>query len=811
MVQDCLTLLANLLRSNGSNQSLFREIGFITKLCDIMPGGRQGKSMDHEDWQDQQGSKNLWGLLAVLRIFLTSGSVGTPMNQAAFERTGLLSQVLNLGFDNHAPIPIRTEALYTCADIIRENSKLQECFASLQVAPVKETTVLANGDHPHGTEKVYVIEGLLDLALIVSSPSFLGARYAALDCILAYCSNHTQIRQHFLERAIDGHQSGRDEHANIISILLTEGTDGDPYRIWFAATVLFHLTFEDTEAKRKILGIVEGNAEHGEETVTLTQTLAGNLLATVSQSAADRLIPIGILQVLLGLLFDSPECVNDFLIETTSVPAFIALITNAPTSATLDPLIPGLICLLLVTAYEFSTKESPISRRDLQPLILTQLTREKFIATITALRQDPLLRDYEVLPPNATPFDPVFVAFLKDNYSRLSRAIDRPPSIEITPAGQVKGVDRDLLDDLRAELTDRSAALRRADEELLMLRSNLERVEADARRAHETSRLEHDRIREINANLQRNHEQEIHSLEDRHAEAIEELEEAHRKKFEDLSSRIRASLVAAQTEAKRDSERQEAEINRLRGGMENLTKTNKILKEDLAETRKQRETARGETESARREADDSRNESARVVKDLEQARQHREEQVAETERSRQRCDELQKELDQSKASATKLEIRVQELENTLDDAKQQVEAMKKQLSDKDIVLSSFKDRVKALQEGQSSSTSELEARNQDITKVNAALETARIKLEEAEKEAKDKEEARESAQSELDDLLMLLSDLEEKKGSYKSRLKALGEDVSEGEGEGEDEDGDLEEVEKEGRESADAKDEEKQA
>jgi hypothetical protein len=113
IVQDCLDLLANLVRQNSSNQSLFRESGCVPKLSELLKGVYaipEGDDVDHVDeFPNAQRDKNLWGLLAVIRLFLVSGSPGTQINQKTFEKHGLLQQVLNLAFRTTTDSPIRAE------------------------------------------------------------------------------------------------------------------------------------------------------------------------------------------------------------------------------------------------------------------------------------------------------------------------------------------------------------------------------------------------------------------------------------------------------------------------------------------------------------------------------------------------------------------------------------------------------------------------------------------------------------------------------------------------------------------------------
>lgn len=60
-----------------------------------------------------------------------------------------------------------------------------------------------NGETP----TVYVIEALLDLALLASSTEAFNARMAACQCLESYFEGNSDVRLHFLRRAIDGHLS----------------------------------------------------------------------------------------------------------------------------------------------------------------------------------------------------------------------------------------------------------------------------------------------------------------------------------------------------------------------------------------------------------------------------------------------------------------------------------------------------------------------------------------------------------------------------------------------------------------------------
>lgn len=61
------------------------------------------------DWAKSQRDKNVWGLLAVLRLFFIKGSIGTQSNQVSFWQNGVLNQVLEIAFHKSIDSSIRAE------------------------------------------------------------------------------------------------------------------------------------------------------------------------------------------------------------------------------------------------------------------------------------------------------------------------------------------------------------------------------------------------------------------------------------------------------------------------------------------------------------------------------------------------------------------------------------------------------------------------------------------------------------------------------------------------------------------------------
>jgi intracellular protein transport protein USO1 len=408
---------------------------------------------------------------------------------------------------------------------------LQGNFAQLRVAsPLEEPDHPADADAAkamagskataNGTATVYAIDGLLDLTLAVHVLAQFNIRLAACECLKAYFFRHLEIRQHFLARAIDGHRSGRDETSNVLTALLQPSPQtvaGDPYKLWFAAVIMFHLLFDHAQAKANAMTVTEGDADSGEEVVTCIQTIAGQLAAGLGRGDDSRVL-VGYLMVLLGWLFEDLDAVNDFLGEGSHVQSLIQAVLQ-PASA--DEIVRGLCAMLLGMVYEFSTKDSPIPRATLHPLLTSRLGRERYLDSLNKLRSHPLMRDFEVTPqkldastPGRLPdvfFDASFVEFFKDNYNRATRAIDRDPGIEIPVVtnGVHKGISRELVDSLRAQLEEKQATLQDVEATLASSRLQLEQEQADHRRTRDSTSVELSRIKDVNDALQRHHDEEL--------------------------------------------------------------------------------------------------------------------------------------------------------------------------------------------------------------------------------------------------------------------------------------------------------------
>ncbi|KAI1816645.1 p115 like vesicle tethering protein [Poronia punctata] len=666
-VEDGLIFLANLLRLNPSNQSLFRESGLGLQLAKLLESTYRAGNEEEEEvaaWAQEQSNRNIYALLAVVRLFLVRGAVGTSQNQAAFWQHGVLYHALQLAFSHSAEIRIRAEALTTCAEIIRGNASLQESFAQLQVPSVLEPAPATNGhaSKPKGIPPIYVIDGLLDLALSVPSTQAFDLRVAACQCIQAYFFGHPDVRMHFLRRAIEGHKSGADETANVLTTLLRPASISrvnDPYRHWFASAIMFHLVYDNPEGKALAMSVTEGDAESGEEVVTCIQTITAHLVSALGRDEDDR-VAVGYLMLLIGWLFEDMDGVDDFLGEGSNVHALAQEIVRHPAGGVL---VQGLCAMILGVIYEFSTKDSPIPRPTLHSVIMSRVGREKYIDAFNKLRSHPFMRDFEVTPQKADGsgnlpevyFDAVFVEFFKDNYSRLARAIDRDPGLEISVItnGVQKGISRELVDSLRSQLEEKEQALQTALSDVASLNSKLGQEQADHRRSKEASAAELARIKGVNEAIQRHHEDDIQNLNVRHQAEVQ----GHQRQLEVAQKEAIAALESLRAE----NASKEAELQRQ---IEYVRKT--------AEAEAARVQRRADAEMA-----DLRATISRLEVDLMKANKARTQEVQGVR------EELSSKLSSEESKAKAAEKRATDLEGQLSAKRAEIEKVQKSLEEKE--------------------------------------------------------------------------------------------------------------------------------
>jgi len=808
--QDCLSLLANLIKGSPSNQTMFRESGCVTQLSRLLAEAFP-PSEPESVFAAQARERAAWGLLQLLGLFLEAGETSTAQNQAAFFRAGAAQVLSDLGFSAELPTPIRVLALKGVASLIASNPPLQEAFAASTVeTPSENAGTPKPSPQANGTKsghssargsarasaespRTYIIEALLDLTL--NRPlDDTALRAAACGLIQAYLANHDRVKAHFLQRAIAGHTEHEDA-SNVLITLLRSGAE--PNSVIFASWIVSDLIADEPEAKEVLATVKEGNESEGEDVLTSIQALGSQLQAAL-QSADERLIAAyaGLLTV---FLWDFADGVNNLLSEGSGL---IQALVAAANPASGDIVTAGLSATLLGTIYEFSTKDSPIPRRTLAPLLTQKLGRSKYLDSLSQLRRDPAIRDFDIeVGEQEGRLSTPFVDLFQLEYSRLRKAIDKDPGLEVLPASAAEaGVDRDVLDDLRQQLQTTKDALSQAQQDALTVGQQAEQDRMAVAKELQTAAAEVDRLRRINQAMQTGHESELEKLAQQHEQGKQQINAEHQRIVatakqeaeQQTQNRLREQ-GAASAQKIQEYERRIAELGNSHRSEQQ--KHNETARQLEALTARHAELGTAEQE-VRRQYEDVNGRYAKMERE-HQALQ------AEAEGTKTELERVRKESENRQELVTRLTTQIKELRDDLkgkedelanersgfSELEKELDAAKASLAEADKKASDAEARVKGA-EARAESSKPTKADTEKL----ATLEKRVKELEAQVAEAKDGEK---SAKEELDSLFLVMSDLEAKRDGYKAKVKELGGEATESEGEDdeEDEDDDREEGE----------------
>ncbi|KAI6995741.1 hypothetical protein KC332_g1024 [Hortaea werneckii] len=769
--QDCLSLLAHLIKGSASNQTMFREGGCVTQMVRLLAEAFPPNE-EEAAFVAQGRERATWGLLQLLGLFLEAGESSTPQNQAAFFRMGSAQVLLDLGFCADLATPLRILALKCAAALIASNPPIQEAFAALtveahassepakpsgQVNGTKSTPSSNRGSARQSAEKprTYVIEALLDLTL-ASPQDESSLRAAGCTLIQAYLAGHDRIRWHFLQRAIAGHAE-HEQAANVLTTLLHPGAE--PQSIVLASWIVADLLADHPEAKAALAAVREGNENEGEDVLTSIQALGSQLQSALQPTPDERLIAAyaGLLTL---LLWEFARGVNDLLSEGSGLVQ--ALVTGANPNPG-DAVVAGVAASLLGTLYEFSTKDSPIPRRTLAPLLTQKLGRSKYLEALTLLRRHPAVRDADLEGPSED--------------TRLRRAVDKDPGVEVLPPSAAEaGVDRDVLDELRGQLQATKDALTQAQQEALTASQQAEQDRLTSSKELQTSTSELERLRKINEAMQNGHQSELGKLAREHEQARQQAANEQQRAFgaakaeadRQSEARLReqgaagaqkvAELerkVAELGNEKRNDQKKHADITRQ---LDQLTSRHTELGNQEQQVRRQLEELTPRHSQLENEHARLKEEVQRAQADLQTTRSDAEKRGELAERLAAQVKELREELagkEDELAGERKgygeLEKEVEELKTKLEAAEKQLAEAEKRAKDAEGKIGQGEQGVKAAKEEAEKAAKKAEDADSKVKAAEQQAKEAEGKVATAEKKAKDVEAKLQAAEKKAKD------------------------------------------------------------
>ncbi|KAM9899133.1 hypothetical protein OXX79_005895 [Metschnikowia pulcherrima] len=634
LVQDCMTLLSNLLTYNASNQTFFLETDCVPKLAALIAEpleeshgfGVDGSAIPAPPivWTEQR-LQNMAILLDICRAFVDPENPRLVQNQEKLFSAGIFLSILRLVFSPVMENPVRRAALQVTGDIIARNADLQLQFAQIDVPYIDPSLPLQAQNY---SEPIPAPLALLNWAVLTNSVHIFEVRLAAMYCLAKFFQDNSDAKIAFLTDQIkasknpdyysesrqienadgnglvnemgqkteeNGHfpdikSDGRPDahktpYANIFTTLTVFDFDAklNPYSIWFSAVTLVYLISDSPETRLLAREMKVGDAADGEEEMTSIQAISGMLIAHLENP--DPRIAAGYVILLTLWLYEDFDAVNDFLSDASVIKTIVAFLSK--NSSESSELIQGMASVLVGVCYDFSTKASPLPRENLYDLITKALGADSYALKVKQFKNNGVFRQFDgdlesdfERDSSGLPnlfFIPEYVELVKDNYYRIRKSLSRGPHFE--PRSRISF-------EIYEEMENKNVELKKELEQLIISAEEKEKglfaeVKEKDTRLKETS----ESLEKMNMAVKEAHETENDLV----------------SKIEDLTKNI-AILEAEKNKFQSSSEHYTAEFHKLSKKSAHDDEAIKSLKHKISEA-----------EAANKKAEDGINKMSREL------------------------------------------------------------------------------------------------------------------------------------------------------------------------------------------------------
>ncbi|CAF4287109.1 unnamed protein product, partial [Adineta steineri] len=237
IVEDCLSVLLNLLKNNTSNQSYFRESSFIRRLVDCF----ELNSIGDKHWSTQKGT-NVHLLLQVIRILVSP--TNSNQNIVACQRTvsqcGLLHRLCVMLTLTSIPADVLAETINTIGDIIRGNTDNQQFFGSVM--------------NSTGDVQQPILLSLLYTMITAEKQSF-PLRISILYCFQCYLYKNDYGKSMIIQTLLPQTENVTNQYT-FGHLLIIGFLSKDTVASWCSSIALAHLIADNQHFKEAILKVV---------------------------------------------------------------------------------------------------------------------------------------------------------------------------------------------------------------------------------------------------------------------------------------------------------------------------------------------------------------------------------------------------------------------------------------------------------------------------------------------------------------------------------------------------------------------------
>ncbi|CAF1054536.1 unnamed protein product [Rotaria sp. Silwood1] len=335
-VEDCLSVLLNLLQNNPSNQSYFREGSYIRRLVDFF----ELNSIGEKRWSAQKVT-NVHLLLQTIRILVSP--TNSHQNILACQRTisqcGLLHRLCVMLTLTTIPADVLAETINTIGDVVRGNTENQQFLGS-----VMNTT---------GEVQQPVLFNLLYTMVAGEKQSF-PLRISILYCLQCYLYKNDFGKSMIVQTLLPQTENSASQYT-LGHLLIIGYLSKDIVASWCSGIALAHLIADSQQFKEAILKVVLAvdQAQTGAKTL---MEISIDLLQNSSSSFHTR---IAVLIFICTWLSNCPSAVQTFLSIQNSLSYLISQICAQLMADDREILIQSLCSFALGLCLVFNNNQIP--------------------------------------------------------------------------------------------------------------------------------------------------------------------------------------------------------------------------------------------------------------------------------------------------------------------------------------------------------------------------------------------------------------------------------------------------------------------
>lgn len=447
VVQDALNLMNALIAGNVSNQNYFRETSCIQRLPPLL---RLGQT---DQWfLTEERAAILLLALDTISLLVSAHNPNTSTNQTAIRKHGLLDLVMHLALSRINSPAVRSRALRTLGNVMKDSSDNRNAFMS----KVVETE--------DGGQKQPALHRLLVILLNSRDVSErLGSLYAFKSYLHENEEGQIALASTLRPSPIaDGDEDSVESFSigrRLLHGLIVEGAlNGDGFSGWFAGCVLSYIVADSPTCKKLMLDIPLEIPRSDQPIVSLLAKIGHAIIDVYTSPKGDTLVLVALLRLLCMWVHDYSPAVKAFFQNAKHLPFLVELVMaengNVHVQG-LGALLVGL-CFQVDDHDEGQGASSAINTSSLHLIITRDIGTAKFMSRLDGFRKSEaflfaeqdkpvLIYDEEADISNRERlldkilYDYDFTLFFKDAYDRILRKIRSPHATPSKAPGSGRG------------------------------------------------------------------------------------------------------------------------------------------------------------------------------------------------------------------------------------------------------------------------------------------------------------------------------------------------------------------------------------